>query len=810
MKVTHRWLTEFVDTDLTAAEIAQRLVNAGIEVAEVRPVVEGLAGVVVGEIEAVEQDLGPSRPGHRNLLCRVALPGRTVRVVCGAPNVQPGLRTAVAPPGATLPGGRAIAAAEIRGVVSEGMLCSERELGIGEDAAGILELPPDAPLGADLATYLGLDDTILDIEVTPNRPDALAVVGVAREIAALTGAPFRFPQVTVREWEPDAATQASVEVLDPDLCPRYAARVISGLTVKPSPPWLAQRLRAVGLRPINNVVDVTNYVLWELGHPLHAFDHDTIHEHRIVVRRARPGERLVTLDGRERALTPDMLLIADPDRAIAVGGVMGGAETEVTESTTRVLLEAAYFDPGSIRRTSRALGLATDAAYRFERGADIEGLREAIDRAAQLIADLGRGTVARGVLDAYPSPRPHLRVDLRPERVQRVIGACPPRPELIRILQALGFAVDDSAETLRVVVPSFRRDVTQEEDLIEEVVRIWGYDRIPSALGVARRSTVRRPPHQRLTRAVGRALNAAGLSEVITYAFVDPARLTILGWSDPTRLIALQNPLSRERSALRPSLVPGLLEVLAGNASHQITDARVFEVGHVFAPYRESDGDRPVHEELWVAVAMTGLRTARAWHAPAERVDVYDAKGAAALVLAAAGVRAWDAAPRRPGEAPAYLEPGRGAAITVEGQEIGWFGELGLQVREGLDLAAPVFLAELSLTLLAAMPPAVPRYQPLPRFPAVPRDLAVVVPAGVSAGEVEAAIRALDVPWLARVSLFDVYQGEQVGPGRRSLGWSLTFQAPDRTLTDTEVNELYARIVQEVGKRFDAEVRGLP
>ncbi len=808
MKISHRWLGEFVETGLDPAAIKERLVHAGIEVASLTPVVEGLSGVVVGEIEAIERDLGPSAAGHHNRLCRVALPDRTLSVICGAPNATPGLRSALAPPGATLPGGRAVRAAKIRGVLSEGMLCSEKELGIGEDAAGILELPGDAPVGADLATYLGLDDTILEVEITPNRPDALSVVGVARELSALTGAPLRFPQATVREGEGETAGLASVEIADPDLCPRYAARVITGLTVRPSPPWLAQRLRAVGLRPINNVVDVTNYVLWELGHPLHAFDHATIPGGRIVVRRARPGERITTLDGRERALDPEMLMICDGERPIAVGGVMGGADTEVTPGTTTVLLEAACFDPGSIRRTSRTLGLGTDASYRFERGADIEGLRAALDRAAQLMADLGGGRIARGVVDVYPAPRPHPRVALRLERVERLIGACPPRSDAVRILQALGFAVDDSAPTLQVVVPSFRRDVVQEDDLVEELIRVWGYDRIPLTLGAGAQSLVKRPRTLSLTREVSRALNAAGLSEVITFAFVDPDRVKAMGWAGAQELIVLQNPLSRERSVLRPALAPGLLEVLALNASRQIPDVRVFEVGHVFSPHRESDGDRPAHEELWIGIALTGLRQPRAWHAGRDRVDVHDAKGAATLALEAAGAGAFDLLPGPPGGLPGYLEPGRAACLSMGGVVLGWFGEVTHEAREAFDLPAPVYVAELSLSALCDLPSGTPRYQPLPRYPSVQRDLALVVGAGVAAAEVEAALRAMQIPWLAKLQLFDVYTGDQVGSGRRSLAWSLTFQAPDRTLTDAEVNDIHARIVKGLTERFRGEVRG--
>jgi phenylalanyl-tRNA synthetase beta chain len=811
MKISYRWLQEFVETALAPREIAERLINAGIEVSAITPVVEGLSGVVVAEIEAIERDLGPTPAGHVNKLCRVRLPDRTFSVICGAPNAVPLVRAAFAPPGATLPGSGPVKTAVIRGVSSEGMLCSERELGLSDDHGGILVLPAEAPLGTDLTTYLGLDDWILEIEITPNRPDALSIVGVAREIAALTGASFRFPQVAVKEGATDAASLAAVQIEAPDLCPRFSARVITGLTVRPSPPWLAQRLRGVGLRPINNLVDVTNYIMWELGQPLHAFDLDMVSEHTIVVRRAQAGERITTLDGQARQLGPDMALVCDPARALAVGGVMGGADSEVTECTPAVLLEAAYWDPGSIRRTSRALGLSTDAAYRFERGGDIEGLGEALGRAAQLMADLGGGTVARGVLDVYPSPRTHPRITLRLSRVERLIGVCPAREEAIGILQALGFAVDDSGADLQVIVPSFRRDIFQEDDLVEEVIRIWGYDRIPLARDRGGELLpVTRPPGLRLARAVSAQLAAAGLVECINYAFVDPERLARMGWTDASQLIALDNPLSRERSVLRPSLLPGLLESLVTNASHQVTDARLFEVGNVFMPRRDEDVDHPVHEERWVGLVLTGARQPRAWHGGRDRVDIYDAKGMAELVLAAAGVSDWEAAAWPEDAGPGYLEPGRSGRLTSSGRDIGSFGELALPAREAFDLAAPVFVAELSLSTLLTLPPWAPRHQALPRYPAVQRDLALIVPDTVTAGEVEAALRAMRLPLLTRVVLFDVYAGEQVGSGRRSLAWSLTFQAPDRTLRDSEVNELHGRITGELVKRFNAEVRGEP
>jgi phenylalanyl-tRNA synthetase beta chain len=810
MKISYRWLQELVATALPAREAAGRLTDAGVAVEGLAPVVEGLAGVVVAEIEAIERDLGVSAAGHHNRLCRVAAAGRRYAVVCGAPNAAPGLRTALAPPGARLPGIGEVRVATIRGARSEGMLCSERELGAGDDHGGLLELPPDAPLGADVASYLGLDDWVLDVDVTPNRPDLLSVLGVARELAVLTGAPLRPPRPVLKEAGPAAARLARVDIEAPDLCPRFCARVITGLAVRPSPAWLARRLRAVGLRPINNVVDVTNYVMWELGQPLHAFDLDRLEERRVVVRRARPGERLRTLDGQDRALGPDMVMVCDARRPVGAGGIMGGADSEVTPGTTAVLLEAAYWDPGSIRRTARALGLSTDAAYRFERGGDIEAPPAVLEHAARLMAELGGGTVAPGLLDAYPAPRPPRRVGLRMRRVELVLGVSPPRAEVVRILGGLGFEVADRGADLDVGVPSFRRDVTQEDDLVEEVARIWGYDRIPAApVPPGAVPTILRPPGRVVARQVGRQLNAAGLHECVSWTFADPRRLALMGWADPARLVAIKNPMSVERSVLRPSIVPGLLEVLALNARGQLPDVRVFEIGQVFAPHRPEDGDRPAHEELWLALALTGLRAGRQWFARGrERVDVYDAKGLAEQALAAAGVTDVEAAPWGDGAAPAYLEPGRGARLLREGVPLGWFGELARGCREAFDLPAPVVLAELSLSAVLALPPSPFRYEPLPRFPAVQRDLAVVVGPEVTAAQVEAAIRALRGPWLTRLELFDVYAGSQVGPGRRSLAFGLTYQAPDRTLTDAEVNDEHNRLVSALTARLGVEVRG--
>ncbi len=798
MRIPVRWLREFVDTPADPPRIAERLTMAGVEASLVGTAAAALRGVLVAEV----LDVSPHPAGGSLRVCEVSTGADRYRVVCGASNVRPGVRAAFAPPGAALPGDRAVAVAVVRGTASEGMLCSEAELGVGEDAGGVLLLGADAPVGADLVAHLGLDDAILEVEVTPNRPDCLSVVGVAREVAALTGGRFRPPDVAVA-GDPGLTTSGwRITLQDPELCPRYAARLIGDVGVGPSPAWLAQRLRAAGLRPINNVVDVTNYVLWELGHPLHAFDADRLADRQVVVRRAREGERLVTLDGQSRALDPSMLVIADAARAVAVAGVMGGTDTEVRAATRTVLLESACFQPASIRRTARALGLSTEASYRFERGADIEGLRAALDRAARMIGELASARVAAGVLDAYPAPRRPPTVALRLERVQRVVGTAPPAPVVADILRALGFPATARPGGFEVVVPSFRRDIAIEDDLVEEVARVWGYDRIPSRLPAGPLALTRRPPHLVAQDAVRRVLAAAGCAEAVTLSLVDPDRLGLLGLEpDDPRVVRLRNPLATDRSVLRPSLLLGLLEVVATNVHRQSPDVRLFEIGRVFEG--RGAGELP-DEDTRVGVVLTGARGPRTWALPRARADVFDAKGLVENLVEALG-RGEIAI--ETATVP-WLEEGRAGRVLVGDAAVGTLGELHPAVQQAFDLPAPVFVAEVSLDAVRAMPETPRRYRPLPRFPGVARDLAVVVPATLPSAAVTRAIQALSVPWLRRAVLFDVYEGAQVGPGRRSLAYGLWYQADDRTLTDAEVNRAHADVVARLRAALDVEVRG--
>jgi phenylalanyl-tRNA synthetase beta chain len=799
VKIPYGWVREFVDLKLSAQDAADRLINAGVEVASVTPLVpDGLRGVVVGEIEAIERELGESR-GHRLVLCRVRGRGaQRFSVVCGAPNTRSGVRAAFAPPGASLPGIGAVGAKKIHGVESQGILCSERELGIGEEhEAGLLLFDGDATVGADLVQQLGLDDHVLEIEITPNRPDCLSVLGVARELAALTGARLRRPKITLREGRARVTDVARVRVEAPDLCPRYTVRVIDDVRVAPSPLWMQSRLRAAGLRPISNVVDVTNYVLWELGHPLHAFDAARVTDATIVVRRARPGERFTTLDGQTRQLDASMCVIADPERAIGLAGVMGGENSEVTNATTRVLLESAYFDPGTTRRTSRALDLRTDAAYRFERGADIEALVDASARTSQLIAELAGGHVARGMIDVYRRKRRPVRVRLRMARVKRVLGVAPPAAQARRILAGLGLGVRGRGADLDVTVPSFRRDLSIEDDLVEEVIRVWGYHRIPTTVGRAEVALARDSDRGRQEQIVREALVGAGLTECVTYAFSDPARAGALGASGGLKLL---NPLSQDASALRAHPLEGLLGVIATNLRRQQPGVGVFEVCRTYE--RDLSSDTEAAEPRWAVLALAGARADASWHTPLAAADVYDAKGLAELVISEFGLTPQT---QTDGKLSGF-EPDSHATLLVGDNRVGEFGEVAATARAAFGIDVPVFAAVLSLDHGLPFVRQTPRYTPLPRFPAVQRDMAFALgERPVTADAIADAIRGEAGPLLRGLAVFDVFP---LPDGRRSLAFRLTFQADDRTLTDDEVNAIHARVARRVCDALGLTLRG--
>ncbi|HTN50889.1 MAG TPA: phenylalanine--tRNA ligase subunit beta [Anaeromyxobacter sp.] len=805
MRLSLKWLSEYVAVP-SPEEVARRLTAVGLEVEAVERTGTGLAGVVAARIVASEK-----HPNAEKLsVTRVDRgAGEPLQVVCGAKNYQVGDVVPLATVGTTLPGGVRIEKAKLRGVESAGMLCSARELGLSEDASGLLILPAEVEPGTPVAEALGLDDVLLEVNVTPNRPDALSHVGIARELAALLDGKVRLPAPRLAEGGGSAADAVKVRIEAPEKCARYAARVIEGVRIGPSPLWLARRLESCGVRSISNVVDATNYVLLELGHPLHAFDLEKVAGREIVVRTARPGERLTTLDGKERALDPDDLLIADRERGSALAGVMGGGDSEISAGTTRVLLESAWFQPATVRRTSRRHGLKTEASFRFERGADPGMVIPAIDRCAALIAELAGGTVRAGVVDAHPRKVEAPAVALRWSRPAEVLGLEVPRERAREILLRLGFQERSSdGEAVTWQVPSWRADVSIEEDLIEELVRTLGYDAIPETLPSIAVGTPADAADAEGVARVRAALEAAGFSEAVNFSFVAARDLEPLGGSveigDGSRRalgVALKNPISADLAVMRTSLVPSLLRNAAHNRRQRVEDVRLYELARIYRPGARP-ADEPSAEARHLAGVLLGRRSPVGWAVGGDAVDFSDAKAAVTAVLEALGIAgaAWSA----PGEG--WLHPRTSATVRAGGVALGSVGELHPRVAEAFELPRGVLAFELSLDALAGAARLVPQHRHIPRLPAVLRDLAVVLDEAVAAAAVEAVVR--EEPLVEAVTLFDVYRGAPLPPGKKNLAFAITYRAPDRTLTDAEADATHGRIVQRLGERLGAELRG--
>ena len=805
MRISVNWLRELCPTDLDAEEIARRLTLAGFEVeaTEQRMLT---AGVVSARIVAAEKV-----PGSDHLsVTRVEDGTATHQVICGAQNFQVGDVVPLARPGSTLPDGKRIERAKLRGIESAGMLCSARELGLSDDHSGLLILPRETEPGVRLGELLGLPDVVLEINVTPNRPDALSHFGIARELAALTGAKARLPPSSLDDsGESVVDTAARVDLEDPQRCPRYVARVIEGVRIGPSPLRLQERLRGCGVRPISNVVDATNLVLLELGHPLHAFDLEKLQGARIVVRRARKGEPMTTLDGKERTLSDDDLVIADAERPVALAGVMGGATSEVSDRTTRILLESAVFDPPGIRRTARRHGLHTEASHRFERGADEQAARIAADRCAELIVKLAGGRVIPGAIDRYPSPRPPAHIWVRPSRVSSVLGTKVEAQEVEQRLASLGLEPVDGNPTRRLwSVPSFRRDLTREIDCVEEVARLRGFDKIPIEVpkaGVGETAAIL--PQRRVTSAARAALAARGFDEALNYSFVAERELAALIPQEKPILVA--NPLTVEQGAMRTTLLAGLLRNVGHALKHGAQDARLYEIGRVYRA--RPSGSHPAGELAWPAdeprrlgLVAAGHRAPRSWSAGHDPVDFYDLKGAVEDVLHAMAVKARFVPAERP-----WLHPAASAEIALEGEACGALGQIHPRVAQAFDVPAGILLAELDWEVLLAHSEALRQMGGVPRFPAVARDLAFVVAAATPAEEMLGEIRAADEKGLIeQVTLFDVYRGAQVPQGKKSVAYGLTLRASDRTLTDAEADALCTAVKDRLKARLGAEIRG--
>ncbi len=802
MKLTYNWLMEMVELPADAAslgpdEVAGRLTQAGLEVEAVRPLATDLGAVIV-EIKQVE----PHPNADRLLVCEVHAGGAPLHVVCGAPNVRPGMKSAFLRAGSVLPSGQAIERRAIRGVASEGMLCSERELGFSDDHQGIMDLPADAPEGEPVRAYLGLDDWMLEVGVTPNRGDCLSILGMAREIAALTGGRVRTPVIPDHLRGHPAELPVAVEIVDPARCPRYSARLIEGLRPAPSPPWLRFRLEACGIRSINHIVDVTNYVMLETGQPLHAFDARQIASRRIVVRTAGPARTLTTLDGSERTLHPDDLLICDGDTPAALAGVMGGAGSEVTEETESVLLESAHFDPLTIRRTAKRMGMHTEASHRFERGVDPEGTRRAMDRAVALWEAMGEARVAPGYADVYPGARAPAVITLRHASVGRALGM-ELAPERIRaILESLGIKIHSAtAGALEVSAPSFRFDLTREADLVEELARIHGYDKMPATLPAVRMDAGADDPLLRLMRKTRTLLTTQGLSEVVTLPFCAPRmNETFTGlWDGDGRPVRIANPLRQETDEMRLSLLPGLIGNLRAHAERRSQSSMIFELSKVFS--RGRDGGYA--ERLNVAGLIRGHRPRRGLRAESPEFAFADAKGIVEDLIegtGGAGIR-WGAA-----EPPASLHPERFAKVIAEDIRLGHVGELSPRVREELDLP-PCFLFELDFAPMVHYARADFRVRPIPRFPSVERDLAIVVTRNFPSQTVIDWVHGLAQKLIERVEVFDEYTGAPIEEGRKSLAYKVFYRSAERTLTDEEVNGVHEDLTRTLCSEFDATLR---
>ncbi|MCY4553124.1 MAG: phenylalanine--tRNA ligase subunit beta [Candidatus Poribacteria bacterium] len=816
MNVTLNWLKNYIDFEFSPSELADRLTMLGVEVESVKRLGAELEGVVVGSVGAIK----PHPNADKLVLCQVDI-GETeeLQIVCGAPNVREGMLAPVATIGATLPIGLTIKRAKLRGETSQGMLCSEKELGlsaqlasaynIAEDAAGLMELPTDTPLGTSLSEVLGLDDVVFELEITPNRPDCLSLIGVAREIRAETGNALKLPQVDFNENETDIRELTSVTIEAPNLCPRYAARVIRGVKVGESPAWLQQRLESVGVGVINNLVDITNFVLMEYGQPLHAFDYHKLAENRIVVRRAAAGENITTLDEIDRELTSDMLVIADAEKPIALAGIMGGYDSEITETTADVFLESAYFNPSSIRATAKALGVSTEASYRFERGADPGIVLAALDRAAQLIAELAGGSICKGTVDVYPgSPpvtgkggeQPLTEIQLRPERVNFILGTTLDTSEMVQILSDLGFDLKANGENYQVTVPTFRSDITREIDLIEEIARVHGYDNIPTTLPKGDIPVPAPNPNTEVRKRIKHFLLAAGMMEAINYSFCAPNCFDKirLNADDPLRrTLKLQNPLSPEMSVLRTTLLPNLLDNAQRNRNHQIDTIALFEIGSVFIHNGEQK------EPGRVTGVLAGQIGDGVYSNPYREPDFYDIKGLVEGVLQVCGIVDYTL---QKTDAPTF-HPGRNAAVLLDDKQLGTFGEAHPEVLENYDLPYKAYLFDFDMEALVDTAIFAKRFEPIPVYPKVERDLAIVVDKELLSDMPTALIYTTGGELVESVRLFDVYEGEQVPEGKKSLAYAITYHSATETLTDKAVNALHDKVVKRLNQELGAELR---
>lgn len=804
MKLPYSWLAELVEGLPSPVELESLLTLRGFEVEEMSSPGAEIQDVVIAKI--LERDPHPN--ADKLSLCQVTDGAQTYRIVCGANNMQAGDRVALARLGAVLPGNFTIEKRKIRGEASEGMMCSTRELGLGEEHSGIMILPQEAPLGERLVDFMGLNDTIFEINVTPNRPDVLSALGIAREAAAACDGILRLPNASEIPAKEQPEFEPIVELIDGDLCPRYTGLVIRNVKIGPSPGWVQKRLEACGVRSINNVVDATNLTLMELGQPLHAFDYDKLFDNKIVVRRAVNGEMIVTIDGDTRILDDSMLVIADGQYPVAVAGVMGGLLSEVGEGTSTILLESAYFTPSSIRRTAKKLGLSSEASYRFERGVDLETVIPAAWRCAHLIAEMAGGRIAGRMTVADTNEKDRLEslrgreLALQIEYADRLLGKRIAPEEMVSIFNALNLKVlNRDAASITVRTPSYRQDIVREADLVEEVARCHGYDNFASAPLLA---PVKYPERMRIDRHMMKDIRnyftSLGLDECVTYSFTDPERLPqFMIEEGPVQsdLTVMQNPISTRENTMRTAVAPSLLNVARHNIAHGNNDFGLFEMARCYLP---QNGD--VSEKNVVAGVIVG-NPARSWKNPKAELDFFDLKGDVEGLLSLCGVKKY-----RTMNAPEALHPKRSVGVLIGKQKIGYYGELSPSLAEAFELPGRVLLFELELQpLTEAFRNFLPQYRLYSAFPAVRRDLALLVPRDVTARQIEEIIVREGGEIVEEVEMFDFYKGKQVAEGFTSLGFRVTFRSMTETLTEETVDAAYNRMLAALQKELDVQRR---
>ncbi len=803
MKVPLNWLKDYVNVTLPPAELAEKLTMAGFEVAEIITTGGSWDNIIIGQITAVE----PHPNADRLRLATVDSGKEQETVVCGAPNLNTGDKIAFARIGARLINPyngevEELKTARIRGVVSSGMICSEKELGISDSHEGIMVLAAEAAIGTPLADHMG--DTVLDIDVTANRPDCLSVVGIAHEVAALSGQKMHIPEISYKETNSPIDKQITIEIADPDLCPRYCASLITGVKITESPAWLQERLIACDQRPINNIVDITNYVMLEYGQPLHSFDYDRLREKKIIVRRAAEGEDFYTLDEVERKLTGDMLVIGDGEGTVAIAGVMGGLNSEVTEGTTSILLEAASFKAASIHYTSHHLGLTSEASIRFERGISAGLTIPALRHATQLIAELGGGKVAQGIIDAYPGKKEPEPVTLTPEKVKRVMGTAISRDRIAKTLTSLGFECQAEGSRISVIAPYWRSDISQDVDLIEEVARIIGYDKIPTTMLNEPIPQQNPEPVLGLKRKLRQCLVGHSFQEIMTYSLTGLQALSnLVPEPRPPKPMPLRvvKPLTADQEYLRPNLRANLLATLESNRRHEDGGIRLFELGKVYLP---RENDLPGEPEALCGI-MSGPRVESSWLGSGGAFDFYDVKGVVEGLLDHLDVAVSFEKSNDEG-----LHPARQAAIVIEDDglkvKLGIIGELHPKVADAFEIDGPVCVFEINVSALLPFAAIYKMFQSIPRFPSIIRDLALAVDADVTHQKVLDIIKSFSL--ISEVILFDVYSGKQVAAGKKSLAYRLVYQSPTHTLTDEEVNKVQEQILKRLTGELGATLRG--